>query len=89
MIQKPHGIWPGEPQPPHVSNVEQPRRTSHGLMLLDDRGVLHRHVPATKLNHPSAVSHVPLMKRSLQKVRHWDSFKVFCGIIARVSEIGH
>ncbi len=33
---------------PHVRNIKEPRRRAHGLVLVHDAGVLHRHVPSAE-----------------------------------------
>ncbi len=53
----------GEPQPPHVRNVEQPDCASHGIVLGHDRRVLHRHRPAGEIDQPPAVCGMPGMER--------------------------
>ena len=50
---------------PHVAYVEQARRRAHGQMLGDDAAVLHRHVPAGKVDHLRFQGAVGGVERSL------------------------
>jgi hypothetical protein len=56
-------------QPAHVRDVEQADGATRGVMLLDDRAVLHRHRPPGKVDHPSAVSDMPVVKRRASEIR--------------------
>ena len=47
----------------HVRNIEDADVVSHGLMFLDDAGVLHRHEPAAERNHFRAEPHMFIVKR--------------------------
>src|SRR5262245_15770786 len=48
---------------PHVADVEQPDRPSHGPVLVDDTGVLHRHLPAAEGDHSRTRLDVNVVKR--------------------------
>jgi hypothetical protein len=37
-----------------VRNIEEARRRAHGLVLVHDAGVLHRHLPAAEFNELAA-----------------------------------
>src|SRR5205823_320944 len=58
----------GEGQPAHVRDVEQPGGGAHRLVLGDDAGVLHRHLPAGELDHAGAAADVPVVQRGAQGV---------------------
>jgi hypothetical protein len=47
----------------HVRNIEDADVVSHGLMFLDDAGVLHRHEPAAKRDNSRAALHMLLVQR--------------------------
>jgi hypothetical protein len=38
----------------HVADIEQPDRRADGLVLVDDPGVLDRHVPTAEIHHLGA-----------------------------------
>jgi hypothetical protein len=38
----------------HVADIEQPGRRSHGIVFVDNAGVLHRHVPPAEIHHLGA-----------------------------------
>ena len=59
VVEQTAGVVPAELDSPHVGDVEQPGSVTDGLMLVDDRAVLDRHLPAGKVDHPTAVGHVP------------------------------
>jgi hypothetical protein len=42
----------------HMRNVEDADVVSHGLVFLDDAGVLHRHEPAAEGNYPGSAPHM-------------------------------
>jgi hypothetical protein len=48
------GVLAGEPELAHVADVEEPRRAPHGEVLVDDPGVLDRHLPAGEGHQPAA-----------------------------------
>ena len=48
----------------HVRNVENADFASHGLMLVDDAGVLHRHEPSRERHNFRAKPHVFIVKWS-------------------------
>ena len=47
----------------HVRDVKYAGDAAHRVMLLDLRGVLHRHVPAAEIHQPRAEAAVQLIKR--------------------------
>ena len=47
----------------HMAYVKQPAARAHGLVLLEDAPVLHRHVPARKVHHAAAVLPVEGVER--------------------------
>ena len=57
------GIGAGERQPPHVRDIKDSPAPAHLEVLLDDRAVEHRHLPAGKLDHPGPMSEVILIER--------------------------
>jgi hypothetical protein len=36
----------------HMADIEETHGGAHGLVLVDDSGILHRHIPAAKIHHP-------------------------------------
>ncbi len=52
---------------PHVRNIKDAERGPHGLMLLQNATVLHRHRPAAEIDHACAQRHVLRVQRSLAK----------------------
>ena len=52
-----------DPEPAHVGDVEQPGHVANGEVLVADRGVLLRHLPAAKIDHPAAEGEVAVVKR--------------------------
>ena len=38
----------------HVADIEDAHRITHGVVLVDDSGVLDGHVPAAEIHHPGA-----------------------------------
>src|SRR4029078_6794018 len=55
-------------------DVEQPGRGAHGAVLLDDPGILDRHLPAGEIDHPRRRLQVAaVQRRRLQALafRHW------------------
>ena len=53
-IGQARGFRPADLDLAHVADVEQADRRAHGLVLVDDAGVLHGHVPAAEIDHPGA-----------------------------------
>ena len=62
-IEKRGGVGAVDDQPAHVRDVEQPDGPPRGLVLVDDRPVLHGHRPAGEVDHPAAVGDVPVVQR--------------------------
>ena len=50
----------------HVRDVEHARVAAHGMVLLDLRAVVDRHVPAAEIDGAGARSHVRVVERSAQ-----------------------
>src|SRR5262249_37777493 len=59
VVDQRQRVGPGERQPAHVADVEQPGGGADGGMFLDDAGVLDRHVPAGEVHHAGRAGHVP------------------------------
>src|SRR5690606_10381686 len=68
-IEELAGMAPGEAQSSHVGDVKEAAARSHPSVLLDDRGVEQRHLPAGVLDELGAVLDVPLVERRLEKSR--------------------
>jgi len=65
-----HGAGALQPDLPHVRYVEQARRLAHRPVLLDDRGVLHRHREACEHDHARAQAAVDVVQRGPPRLRH-------------------
>jgi hypothetical protein len=62
-LQRGQGLGPFDLELAHVAHVEAAHRRAHRPMLLDDAGVLHRHLPATEGHHTGAGFHVGVEER--------------------------
>ena len=47
----------------HVRDIKQPGRSARGIMFGHNRRVLHRHRPPGEVDHPAAMSGVPIGQR--------------------------
>jgi hypothetical protein len=60
-----HAVVARHAHAPHVREVEEPGLRAHGPDLVEDRAVLHRHVPAAELDHLRAERDVEIVEGSL------------------------
>ena len=51
----------------HVADIEQTGGAADGVMLLDQAGILHRHVPAAEIDHLGLRGPMYLIQRSFAK----------------------
>ncbi len=65
VIEERDGVWSIKLDPSHMGDVKESHPLPDRRVLLDDAGVLHRHRPAGKVDHPPAVSPMPLVKNRL------------------------
>jgi hypothetical protein len=65
MLKKCQSILTGHIELAHVIDVEQTGTVADGVMLIENAAVLHRHIPAAKLDHPCAERNVRVVKWSL------------------------
>ena len=56
-------IGTGDEQLAHVGEIEETQRGAHRAVLVDDRRVLHWHLPAGEGHHPGAERTVDLVQR--------------------------
>jgi hypothetical protein len=68
-FQQGQGAGALDQEPSHVADVEEPDALADGLVLLQDRGILHGHRPAAELDETAAVAAVPGVERGLQRGR--------------------
>jgi hypothetical protein len=61
-VEQATGVRSGESQTSHMSDVKQPGASPDGVMLVRDRRVLDRHVPAGEVDEPGAVGGVPIVE---------------------------
>ena len=60
-IEQRGGRRTGEMKPAHVRHIKQGGLASGRMVFGHDRGVLHRHIPTGKIDHPASVRGVPRM----------------------------
>ena len=53
MVEQAAGVRTGELEAAHVGDIKQADGLTDRLVLVDDRCVLHRHLPAGKVHHPA------------------------------------
>src|SRR5581483_1754875 len=63
-LERAGGVPAPELELAHVAHVEAADGGADGAVLLDDPGVLDRHVPAAEADHPGAEAHVGRVERS-------------------------
>ena len=51
----------------HVADIEKAHGCAHGLVLVDDAGILHGHVPAAEIHHLGAQRAMDGIQRSFQQ----------------------
>ena len=62
---------PEHPELAHVADVEDARGLPYSLVLVDDAGVLHRHLPSRERHHSSPQGEMLLVQRgALQLIGH-------------------
>jgi len=77
---------------PHVGDVENANLLAHGVMLIDDRAVLDRHIPSGKGNEACAKGNVGAFQRGMFQIRHVAaSLRAGLGLVNLVSgeEMNH
>ena len=64
-----HGFRPANFDLAHVADIEQADRVAHGVVFVDQAGILHRHIPAAEIDHLRAGRAVHFVqRRALQSV---------------------
>ena len=66
-LQEVAGARPFDLELAHVRDVEHAGVGPHGAVLVDDAGVLHRHLPARERDHLRAELDVPVVERRVEK----------------------
>jgi hypothetical protein len=52
VLKQVQSLRPSNASLSHVTDIEEPGPLSHRQVLVDEAAVLHRHVPAGKIDHP-------------------------------------
>ena len=68
MLEEVQRLAPDDLDLAHVADVEQPGARPHRHVLVDDAGVLDRHVPAGELDHAGAGLAMRVVERGLLDV---------------------
>ena len=70
-LERGQGLGPLDLEFPHVAHVEQADGPADGAVLLDDRRVLDRHLPAGERDHPRAGGDVAVVQGGpLERLAH-------------------
>ena len=70
VIEKAGGLGAAHVDLAHVADVEEAGGAAHGLVLLEDAAVLHRHLPAGEIHHARPMGHVKIAQGRALEVAH-------------------